>query len=56
MTGSMNCFTSSPTAGCRGELAGLEWRDLDLDGAALAVRRQWVQLGWEVIEERGATR
>jgi integrase len=35
----------------RGEAAGLEWEDVDLDSAALAVRRQRVQLGWEVIEE-----
>jgi integrase len=35
----------------RGEAAGLEWEDLDLDGAALAVRRQRIQLGWEVIED-----
>jgi integrase len=35
----------------RGESAGLEWQDVDLDGAALAVRRQRIQLGWEVIED-----
>jgi integrase len=35
----------------RGEAAGVEWQDVDLDGAALAVRRQRVQLGWEVIED-----
>ncbi|MGH3783028.1 MAG: tyrosine-type recombinase/integrase [Pseudonocardiaceae bacterium] len=35
----------------RGEAAGLEWEDVDLDGAALAVLRQRVQLGWEVIED-----
>jgi integrase len=35
----------------RGEAAGVEWQDVDLDGAALAVRRQRVQLGWKVIED-----
>ncbi len=35
----------------RGEAAGVEWEDVDLDGAALAVRRQRVQLGWKVIED-----
>ena len=35
----------------RGEAAGLAWEDVDLAGAALAVRRQRVQLGWEVIED-----
>lgn len=34
----------------RGEAAGVEWEDVDLDGGVLAVRRQRVQLGWEVIE------
>ncbi len=35
----------------RGEAAGVEWEDVDLDGGVLAVRRQRVQLGWEVIED-----
>jgi integrase len=34
----------------RGEAAGLEWEDIDLDGPALTVRRQHTQRGWEVIE------
>ncbi|HEX8934007.1 MAG TPA: Arm DNA-binding domain-containing protein [Pseudonocardiaceae bacterium] len=35
----------------RGEAAGVAWEDVDLDGGVLAVRRQRVQLGWEVIED-----
>src|SRR5436309_6817968 len=35
----------------RGEAAGIAWEDVDLDGGVLAVRRQRVQLGWEVIED-----
>jgi integrase len=31
----------------RGEAAGVEWEDIDLDGGALTVRRQRVQLGWD---------
>lgn len=34
----------------RGEVAGLRWDDVDLDGATLTVCRQLVQLGWEVVE------
>jgi integrase len=32
-----------------GEALIRKWEDVDLDGAALAVRRQRGQLGWEVI-------
>jgi integrase len=35
----------------RGESAGLAWEDVDLDGAAVAVRRQRVLIGREVIED-----
>jgi integrase len=35
----------------RGESAGLAWEDVDLDGAAVAVRRQRVLIGWDVIED-----
>lgn len=34
----------------RGEAAGLAWEDVDLDGAAVAVRRQRILIGWEVLE------
>ncbi len=34
----------------RGESAGLAWADVDLDGAAVTVRRQRVLIGWDVIE------
>ena len=34
----------------RGEAAGVEWEDVGLDAAVLTVRRQRVQLGWEVIK------
>ena len=30
--------------------AGLEWQDVDLDGAAVTVRRQRTTVGWEVVE------
>ncbi len=35
----------------RGEAAAVEWEDVDLDGAAVVVRRQRVQVGWEPIED-----
>ena len=35
----------------RGEAAAVEWEGVDLDGGVLTVRRQWVQLGWEVIKD-----
>jgi integrase len=35
----------------RGEAAGVEWQDIDLDGGVLAVRRQRVQVGWEAHED-----
>jgi integrase len=34
----------------RGEACGVEWQDVDLAAGRLSVRRQLVQLGWEVIE------
>ena len=34
----------------RGDAAGLAWEDVDLDGAAVTVRRQRVLIGWDVIE------
>ncbi|MGH3782786.1 MAG: site-specific integrase [Pseudonocardiaceae bacterium] len=36
----------------RGEAAGLEWEDVDLDGATVTVtvRRQRVLIGWDVVE------
>ena len=34
----------------RGEACGVEWQDVDLTAGTLAVSRQLVQLGWEVIE------
>lgn len=34
----------------RGEACGTEWTDVDLDAGRLSVRRQLVQLGWQVIE------
>lgn len=43
----------------RGELAGLRWEDVDLNGpngsGHLTVRRQLVQDGWNVIEEEPKT-
>lgn len=34
----------------RGEACGIEWADVDLDAGQLAVRRQLVQVGWDVVE------
>ena len=34
----------------RGEAIGLAWTDVDLDAGQLTVRRQRVQVGWDVIE------
>ena len=34
----------------RGEACGLGWQDVDLGAGLAAIRRQLVQLGWEVIE------
>ena len=34
----------------RGEAAGLRWEDIDLDAGQATIRRQRVQLGWEVLE------
>jgi integrase len=34
----------------RGELAGLKWVDVDLDGCALSVRRNRVPVNWQVHE------
>ncbi len=34
----------------RGEAAGLEWQDVDLAAGTLTVRRQLVQVGWQVVE------
>ncbi|GAA5132467.1 tyrosine-type recombinase/integrase [Pseudonocardia adelaidensis] len=36
----------------RGEACGVEWSDVDLTAGTVAVRRQLVQLGWEVAETR----
>ena len=35
----------------RGEACGLGWSDVDLDAGRMTVRRQLVQLGWEVYED-----
>jgi integrase len=35
----------------RGEACGVGWTDTDLDAGQLTVRRQLVQLGWEVYED-----
>jgi integrase len=35
----------------RGEACGLGWADVDLDAGRVTVRRQLVQLGWEVYED-----
>ncbi len=35
----------------RGEAAGLAWEDVALDASSLTVRRQRVQLGWQVHED-----
>jgi integrase len=35
----------------RGEAAGLAWEDVNLEAAAVTVRRQRVQLGWQVHED-----
>ena len=35
----------------RGEAIGLAWTDVDLDAGQLTVRRQRVQVGWDVIED-----
>jgi len=34
----------------RGEACAVEWPEVDLGVGTLAVRRQLVQLGWEVVE------
>lgn len=34
----------------RGEACGLEWGDIDFEARTLTVRRQLVQVGWEVVE------
>ena len=35
----------------RGEAVGLPWSEVDLDAGTLAIRRQHVQLGWEIVED-----
>ncbi len=35
----------------RGEACGVSWSDVDLEAGALTVRRQLVQIGWEVDED-----
>ncbi|MCA1676409.1 MAG: site-specific integrase, partial [Actinobacteria bacterium] len=35
----------------RGEACGVGWTDVDLDAGRLTVRRQLVQLGWDVYED-----
>ena len=36
----------------RGEACGVEWQDVDFGAGSVAVRRQLVQLGWDVIESK----
>jgi integrase len=43
-------LTTATTGARRGELLGLQWSDVDLDGRQLAIRRARVAVGYEVIE------
>ena len=40
----------------RGELCGLRWQDVDLDGAALAIRQQHVEVGRSIVVGAPKTR
>ena len=44
-------FLAATTGMRRGELAGLRWRNIDLDAARLAVNRQIVSVGYQLIED-----
>ena len=45
------CFLAVTTGMCRGEVAGLRWRDLDLNAARLTVSQQVVPVEYELIED-----
>ena len=50
-TGCTGCGSWSRTAGsAAARRAGLEWQDVDLTAGSLTVRRQLVQVGWEIVE------